>query len=72
MRFISGHFLTTIKREMPLGEGTIYLYKAALRGKFLWYLAMMPLPSPGQRVVREIKGEAAIQERVVFHSVPRK
>lgn len=52
MRFISGHFLTIIKREMPLGEGIIYLYKGALRGKFLRHPALMPLPSPGQTVGR--------------------
>lgn len=31
---------------MPLGEDTIYLYKADLTEKFLWHPAMMPLPSP--------------------------
>lgn len=55
MRFLSGHFLTIIKREMPLGEGIIYLYKGALRGKFLRHPALMLLPSPGQTVARAIK-----------------
>lgn len=59
-----------IKREIPLWEGTVYLYKADLRGKFLWHQPMMPWPSPRQTAAREIKGQAALQRRLSFTPCP--
>lgn len=56
-----------IKREMPLREGTVYLYKADLRGKFLWHPPMMPGPLPRQTVVaREIKRTGRVQRTLSF------
>lgn len=61
-----------VKRQMPLGEGAVCLSKADLRGKFLWHPAVMPLPSPGQRTAREIKGAGSSPDKAVFHSMPTK